>query len=346
MTMKAVIKTQAGPDNLELRRVPVPTPGPGEVLIKVAAAGLCGTDLHIQAWDGWAQRANLPLPRIMGHEFVGHVVATGSDVRTVKTGDLVAGETHIPCGLCHQCRTRVPHLCSQGRFYGFHTEGCLAEYTVLPEVCAVPVSEGIPLEVAAVLEPLGSAFRVAETAAPAGATIVMSGCGAAGLFVVAWCKLLGTALLIACDPSEYRLKLAGQLGADVCLNPDALDVVQEVMRLTQGLGADRFIDLSGHPKAIRDGYSLLRRGSRAILFGLPAEPVALDISNAMIFREVTTVGLNGRLMFETWIKVQALLRRGDVPVGKAITHRLDLGDFEEAFRLGRDRRAGKVILLP
>lgn len=346
MTMRAVIKTQAGPGNLELRRVPVPAPGPGEVLVKVAAAGICGTDLHIQAWDGWAQRANMPLPRIMGHEFVGHVAATGAAVRTVKAGDLVAGETHIPCGGCRQCRTGIPHLCSQSRFFGFHTEGCLAEYTVLPEVCAVPVDKEIPLEVAAVLEPVGSTYRVAEAAVPAGASIVVFGCGGAGLFVVAWCKFLGAAQVIACDPSEHRLGLAGQLGADVRLNPDAADVVQEVLRLTQGIGADRFIDLSGHPQAIRDGYSLLRRGGRAILFGLPAEPVALDLANAVIFREVTTVGLNGRLMFETWIKVQALLRRGDVPVGAAITHRLPLGDFEEAFRLGRDRRAGKVILLP
>lgn len=346
MSMKAVVKTKAAPGALELRHVAVPQPGPGEVLVRVAAAGLCGTDLHLEAWDGWAQRAAIPLPKIMGHEFTGEVVAVGRDATGLRVGDRVAGETHIPCGGCRQCRTGVPHLCSASRFYGFHTEGCLAEYTVLPAVCAVPVHPDIPLELAAVLEPLGSTFRVAETATPAGASVLVTGCGAAGLFGIAWCRFLGAACIIASDPSEARLALAAELGADVRVNPDTTDVVAEVLRLTNGVGVDRFVDFSGSAAAICGGYNSLRRGGHAVLFGLPAEPVALDLAQAMIFREVTTSGLNGRLMFETWIKVQDLLRRGDVPLAKAITHRVDLLDFEDAFRLCRDRQSGKVILLP
>jgi threonine 3-dehydrogenase len=343
--MKAIVKAAARP-GIALERVPVPEPGPEEVLVRVKATAVCGTDLHIAHWNAWAQRAGIPLPLVMGHEFSGEVAAVGSRVRTLVPGDYVAGETHIPCGECYQCRNGLQHICKNLTLFGIHRDGCFAEYATIPALCAYRVPAAIPPRVAAMLEPLGTSLRAVLEMDVAGGSIVVIGCGPIGLFAVASAKALGVSRIIGLDVREERLVLAKRLGCDITLHPRSPDALERILAATDGVGADAIVEASGSAAALEGAFAYLRKGGRCALIGLPSEPVRLDLGPDVVFKEATIIGIHGREMFRTWTRMLKLLASGLLNVDPVVTHEMPLDDCEKGLALLEAGQGGKVILVP
>ncbi|MDT8900533.1 L-threonine 3-dehydrogenase [Anaeroselena agilis] len=339
--MLALVKTS--PTVAELVNVPIPECGPEDVLVRVRAAALCGTDLHIFAWNAWAQGAGIKLPFIMGHEFCGDVAAVGSAVKTVSIGDKVSGETHVPCGYCYQCLNGEQHICNNLRLFGVHRNGCFAEYAVIPAVCAKPIPPAITYETGSVMEPLGTALRAIVETNAAGTNVVVLGCGPIGLFAVASAACLGAAGIIAADISDARLKIAAQMGAGRTINPTNDDLAEAVLRATNGYGADIVIDASGSVAAVKQSFSYLRKGGKIALIGLPDKPIELELGKEVVFKEAKIIGIHGRKMFETWTQMENLLSTGKLLVAPAITHALPLSRWREGIELAQSGQACKVI---
>ena len=342
-TMQALVKArpEAG---AELREVPVPHPGPGEVLIRLEAVSLCGTDLHIYRWDPWAQgRLGKYLPRIFGHEMAGRVVAHGSGTGAVPLGTRVAAETHLVDWTCYQCRTGREHVCANLRILGVDADGAFAEYMVLPERNAWP-SEGLSPEVAAIQEPMGNAVFATFVEDITTAGVAVLGCGPIGLMAIAICRFAGASRVFATDVMPHRREMAARMGSD-CVLDAAGDVVEEIRRETGGTGVDVVLEMSGAEAAIHQAFEMTTNGGRVSLLGLPSRPVTLDLNDAIIFRGLRVYGITGRELWRTWYKTAALLREG-LDVTPIITHRLPLARYEEAFDLLAQGVAGKVVLLP
>ena len=345
VNMRALVK-ESETSAMRLAEVPRPEPKAGEVLVKVRAAAVCGTDLHIARWTPWAQRAGIRLPLIMGHEFSGDVVALGPDVTGVKPGDYVAGETHVPCGQCFQCRNGLQHICGNLKLFGIHRDGCFAEYATIPAICAHRIPRTIPPNVAAMLEPLGTSVRAALEVHPAGETVAVLGCGPIGLFAVAAAKAVGAARVIATDVREERLKLAQAVGADLALDARRVNVAESILQETGGVGVDAIIEASGSVPAIEGAWKYLRKGGKVALIGLPSEPVRVNLGPDVIFKEARIIGIHGREMFATWTKMEHMLERGLLRVDPVITHEMPLERFAESFELLEAGNGGKVILTP
>jgi len=343
-TMQAVVKANAAP-GIELQEVPIPTPGPGQVLVKVQAASVCGTDLHIFNWDQWAQGRIHP-PLIPGHEFAGVVAGKGRGVTTVKEGDLVSAEMHVACGKCMQCRIGEAHICQHVRILGVDEDGAFAEYAIIPETNIWKLSPQIPHEYATLLDPLGNAVHAVLSGPIAAQTVAVTGCGAIGLFSIAVAKACGAAKVFAVEVNEHRRAVAAKMGADVVLDPATEDVAARIKDETDGTGVDVLLEMSGVPTAIRTGFAALRTGGRASLLGIPSKPFELDFAKDIIFKGAIVLGINGRKMFETWFQMEALLATGKLNLEPAITHRLKLGEFEQAMELLRTGEAIKVVLRP
>ena len=342
-TMQALVKArpEAG---AELREVPVPHPDPGEVLIRLEAVSLCGTDLHIYRWDPWAQgRLGKYLPRIFGHEMAGRVVAHGSGTGAVPLGTRVAAETHLVDWTCYQCRTGREHVCANLRILGVDADGAFAEYMVLPERNAWP-SEGLSPEVAAIQEPMGNAVFATFVEDITTASVAVLGCGPIGLMAIAICRFAGASRVFATDVMPHRREMAARMGSD-CVLDAAGDVVEEIRRETGGTGVDVVLEMSGAEAAIHQAFEMTTNGGRVSLLGLPSRPVTLDLNDAIIFRGLRVYGITGRELWRTWYKTAALLREG-LDVTPIITHRLPLARYEEAFDLLAQGVAGKVVLLP
>jgi len=344
--MRALVKANPAA-GAELRDVPVPVPGDGELLIQVEAASLCGTDLHIYNWDDWAQnRLGNGLPRIFGHEMAGRVVAHGPNVRgrgEIPLGTLVAAETHLVDQSCYQCRTGREHVCANLRILGVDMDGAFAQYIALPAHNAWP-SEGLSPEIAAIQEPMGNAVHAAFVEELAGQTVVVTGCGPIGLMTVAIAKLAGAAKVFATDINPERLEIARRLGADVVINGRE-DVVGRLRELTGGVGVDVVLEMSGAEIAIRQGFEAVTNGGRVSLLGIPERPITLDLASDVIFKGLRVYGITGRKMFETWYRTQALLAQG-LDLTPIVTHRIPLRDYNQAFELLAGGHAGKVVLLP
>ncbi len=340
--MKAICKIE--PDaGLELCEVPEPNPALGEVVVRVNRTSLCGTDLHIYNWDSWAQsRLNPPL--IVGHEFCGYVEAVGEGVKGLKVGDFVAGESHIVCGRCKPCRLGQAHVCLHTRILGVDTDGCFAPLIAVPEANAQKTDPRIPPEVATVQDPLGNAVHTVLSGPIEGNTVLITGCGAIGLFSIAVAKACGASLVIATEVSPYRIELAQQMGADYVLNPMRNDVLAFVHRLTDGLGVDVALEMSGHPSSVNLITQAIRPGGRISLLGLFAEPTPVDL-NTLIFKAVEIHAILGRKLYQTWDTMQALLASGKLDVRPAITHQLPWNEYEHAFELMKTGKAGKVVLI-
>jgi threonine 3-dehydrogenase len=343
-TMQAVVKAYAAP-GIELREVPVPSPGPAEVLVRVQAASVCGTDLHIFNWDPWAQGRIHP-PLIPGHEFAGAVAGVGRGVTTVKEGDLVSAEMHVACGKCMQCRTGQAHICQHVRILGVDADGAFASYAIIPETNIWKLSPEIPPEYASLLDPLGNAVHTVLAGPIAAQTVAVTGCGAIGLFSIAVAKACGAAKVFAIEVNARRRAVAAQMGADMVLDPATDNVEEMVLEATGGTGVDVLLEMSGHPTAIRMGFALLRTGGRASLLGIPSRPFELDFAKDIIFKGAIVQGINGRKMFETWFQMEALLSAGKLDLGPAITHRLKLSEFPQAMELLRTGEAIKVVMRP
>jgi threonine 3-dehydrogenase len=347
--MRALRKTTAGP-GADLVEVPVPAAGPGELLIRVAAASICGSDFHIYDWDAWAPARLKNLPMTFGHEVAGYVEAVGSDDHHVALGAFVAAEGHVFCGFCPPCRAGRAHICENLRILGVDFDGGFAEYVVVPERNAWEVDRRIPPDVASIHDPFGNAVHTAFIAGGAEeiptATVVVLGCGPIGLFAVGVVRAVGARQVIAVEPNEFRRNLAKEMGADQVVDPGQEEPVAAVMAATEGHGAEVVLEMSGVPKVIDQGTRMLAAGGRLALLGLPGGPVSLDLTDQVIFKEARIFGVTGRELFRTWQQTTTLLATGMVDPSPVITHRFTLDRFEEAFATAASGRAGKVILLP
>ncbi len=343
-TMRAVVKTSAGP-GVEIREVPVPAAGAGEILLRVLRAGVCGTDLHIWEWNDWAKGRMKP-PVTVGHEFVGEIVETGAGVSELKVGDRVSCESHIVCGHCIACHTGNAHVCENTKILGVDVNGGWAEYVAVPEANAWRCPTNIPIEVQGIMEPLGNAVHTAYAGDLSACRIAVTGCGPIGLFAVGVARAAGAAQVIASDVSPYRLELAKKMNADAVIDPSRENFVERVRQLTEGRMLDGVLEMSGNPVAIRDGLAALRMGGRLSLLGLPSEPFDLDWNKLVIFKGVTLHGIIGRRMYQTWYQMDGLLRSGKLDLRPAITHVMPMEKVDEAIGLLRSGKAGKVVLVP
>jgi threonine 3-dehydrogenase len=343
-TMKAVVKTQAGP-GVEIRDMPIPSAGPGELLLRVLRAGVCGTDLHIYEWDPWSQNRIKP-PVIIGHEFVGEILALGAGVTEFKLGERVSFESHIVCGHCTACRSGDGHVCHNTKILGVDVHGGFAEYAVAPAANAWRAPANVSLEVQAVMEPLGNAVHTAFSGDLSACRIGVTGCGPIGLFAIGVARAAGACQVIASDVAPYRLELARRMNADAVIDVTKEDFVRRVMELTDGRGLDGVLEMSGNGKAIRDGLAALRNGGRLSLLGLPRENFDLDWNNLLIFKGITLHGIVGRRMYETWYQMDNLLRSGRLDVRPAITHVMPMEKISEGIEQLRSGKAGKIVLVP
>ncbi len=346
--MRAIFKTRAGP-GLEMRLVDIPEPGPREVLVKVKATSICGTDRHIYHWNEWAANRIKP-PIIVGHEVAGHVVQVGRDVTLLKEGDFISAESHIPCTVCPVCRNGQPHICANLKILGVDTTGTYAEYAVIPEVVAWKNDPGLDPALAAIMEPLGNAVYTTLVEPVAGKSVAIFGDGPAGLNAVAVARASGAGRIYQVGMVPFLLDLGRKLGADLSINITApgADTVKTILEATDGWGVDVVLEMSGAQQAITEGIQVLRKGGRFSAFGLPDKPVLIDLNNGVIFKGARILGINGRLMWETWFQMAGLLRSGKLNPSPVITHRLPLDDFEKGFAAldAADRRAAKVVLFP
>ncbi len=339
--MRALVKDRPGP-GLALKDVPTPRPGPADVLIRVKRAGLCGTDGHIYAWNHWAAGRIRP-PLVIGHEFAGVVDRVGAEVKGFEPGQTVTAEGHIACGTCFQCRTGNAHICGDVRIIGVDTDGAFAEFIVMPASNVWKIDPEIPLDVAAIHDPIGNAFHAVMSADVRGRSVLVTGCGPIGLFCIGIAKASGATRIFASEVQPARLELARMMGAGHAVNPSAEDVVSLVRRQTDGLGVDVVLEMSGHPDAVRSGLQAVRDGGEICLLGLPDAEVTLDLSRDVIFKGITVRGIIGRRMFDTWYAMRSFLRSGLLDPTPVITHRFGLADFESAVRAIHSG-AGKVIL--
>lgn len=341
--MPALRKLYNEPGLWLVKDAPLPQIGPRDVLVNVTHAGICGTDRHIYEWDAWS-RSRVKLGITTGHEFVGRVVAVGSAVSRVSVGQRVSAEGHIGCGVCQPCRTGNGHICEKVDILGIDCDGCFAPYVSVPEENIWPVHDSIPNHIAAVFDPLGNAMHTVMAAGVSGRSVLITGVGIIGLMAVTIAHAAGAGTILVTDRDPKRLALARRLGADFTFSADDANWPQEARRLTHNQGPEVLLEMSGHPKAIRQGFTALRNGGTAALLGLPSEPVALDLPNDIIFKGATVLGINGRRMFETWYQVENFVLSGRLQLDPIVTHQLPLENFEKGFKLMQSGEAIKVVL--
>ncbi len=345
--MRAVVKTGAEA-GAKLQRVAIPAVAPDEVLIRVRATTICGTDVHIYQWNEWAQSRIKGIPQVLGHELAGDVVAVGSTVTTVKIGDFVSCETHIPCQSCVQCMTGQMHICSNLKILGVDRDGCFAEYVAVPAIVVWRNDPAIPPEIAAAQEPLGNAVYATLVEPVTARSVLIFGDGPTGLFAAGVARAAGASQVILVGINDARLEIARRMGADLVLDTRTDDVRRIVRERTGGVGADVVLDMVGVQAVIDMGLELVRKGGRFSAFGLPDGRVSIDLNNGVIFKGVRLYGINGRLMYETWVQVSQLLASGRLDIRPVLSHKFPLEDFAKAFDLIHQVpiQVGKVVLVP
>ncbi len=340
--MKAALKVEAAP-GATIALVDIPEIGPQDVLVRVQAASICGTDMHIYEWDAWAQH-RLRLPRIFGHEFAGEVVEVGREVSTLVPGDFIAAETHITCGHCYQCQTGQAHVCRNVQILGIDRDGAFAEYVAIPARVAWKTGKEIDHRIASVQEPFGNAVHATYALEMLNRTVAVFGCGPIGLWAIGLARLAGAAAVFAVEPGERRLELAARMGATWLLNPRTCDPVERMLELTDGLGVDVALEMSGQPQAVRQAFAALRNGGAVSLLGLPSRMVELDLANDIIFKGATVVGITGRRLFDTWYRTRTILATGQLDLQQVITHTLPFDRFHEAMEIMQSGDCGKIVL--
>lgn len=343
--MRAVCKMTPTP-GATLETLPVPEIGPREALVKVRAATICGTDLHIYRWDDWAKsRVKAPMP--FGHELAGDVVRIGADVTNVQIGDYVGCESHFVCGHCYLCRIGQPHICRNVQILGVDRPGCFAEYVVVDAANLWPTATHLPPAVCAAQEPFGNAVHACLATNLTARTVLVTGCGPIGLMSVAIARAAGASRIFATDTNAARRETALSFGATDVLDARDPTVVEKIQAATGGEGVDVLIEMSGHASAVKQGFGALRFGGFASLLGISSRPIPdFDLTNAVVFKGATVYGVSGRKMFETWFQTRGLIETGRVDLKPLITHHLPLADFETAFDLMLSGKALKVALYP
>jgi threonine 3-dehydrogenase len=342
--MQAIVKPEAKA-GAQVKELPVPKYGPNDVLVRVKAAAVCGTDLHIYDWDPWAQGRIKP-PLVPGHEFCGNVAAVGANVSSVHVGDFVSAEMHVACGKCYQCRIGEAHICQNVTIIGIDSDGAFADYVVIPESNIWKVDPRIPVEYAAILDPLGNAVHTVLSGEIAGQSIAVIGCGPIGLFAIAVARACGAGTVFAIEPNANRRRLAAEMKADVVLDPTKDDVKAEVKKHTSGYGVDVVAEMSGNPNAIRQGFDILRMGGRVSLLGTPTKPIEIDLAEAVIFKGAVAHGIHGRKMYKTWYQMTELLKHGKLDLKPAITDRISLNEFSSGMERLKRGEASKILVFP
>jgi len=338
--MRAIAKLRPGPD-LEFIEAPVPVPGINDVLIRVKKTSICGTDVHIYNWDAWAQQTIKP-PMIIGHEFVGEIVAVGANVQGFRPGDLVDGEGHIVCGQCRNCLAGRRHLCKDTKGVGVNRDGAFADYLCIPASNAVHVDPAIPLDVLSCFDPLGNATHTALQWDLVGEDVLITGAGPIGCMAVAIARKSGARKVVVTDINPLRLDLARRMGATrvVDVSRENLHDVQREIGMKEGF--DIGLEMSGSPRALNDMIDNMYHGGRIALLGIMPEKAAIDW-NKVVFNMLTIRGIYGREMYETWYKMTALIQSG-LDITPVITHRFPCTAFQEGFRLMRSGQSGKIVL--
>nr|WP_279664410.1 L-threonine 3-dehydrogenase [Ectobacillus ponti] len=343
--MKAIVKHHRG-YGAQLQMVDIPSIQDHEVLIRVKATSICGTDVHIYTWDEWSQDRIQHTPYVFGHEFAGEVVQVGKNVANVAVGDYVSAETHIVCYSCPQCLRGDYHICKHTKIIGVDTQGCFAEYVAMPAVNIWKNPKEMPYHIASIQEPMGNAVHTVLAGEVAGRSVAIIGCGPIGLMAVGIAKAAGAAQVIAFDINEQRLELAKQMGATAVVNSLKENPVEMALELTGGNGMDVICEMSGHPVAMNQGFEMVTNGGRVSILSLPTRPVDIDVTKHVVFKGITVQGITGRRMFETWMQVSSLLKSGAVNVEPLITHQLPLEEFEKGFEMMIQGTCGKVVLIP
>ena len=338
--MKALVKKKAKP-GLWLDEVPEPGLGINDVLIRVDRTGICGTDLHIYKWDEWAQKT-IPVPMVVGHEFVGEIVQAGSNVTDFFPGDVVSGEGHVVCGRCRNCLAGRRHLCNDTKGIGVNRPGAFAEYLALPMTNVWHHKHGVDRDVAAIFDPFGNAVHTALSFPVLGEDVLITGAGPIGIMAVAIVKHAGARFSVITDVNDYRLELAKRMGATVALNVKNGGLREVQQRLGMKEGFDVGLEMSGSPAALRDMIDNMSHGGKIAMLGIPSEPIAIDW-NKVVFNMLTIKGIYGREMYETWYKMTVMLESG-LDIKPVITHRFHHTEFQKGFEVMMSGQAGKVIL--
>ena len=338
--MKALVKKHAQ-RGLWLEDVPEPKIGINDVLIRVHNTGICGTDLHIYKWDAWAQKT-IPVPMVVGHEFVGEVVEVGANVSDFHPGEVVSAEGHVVCGRCRNCLAGRRHLCKDTSGIGVNRPGAFAEFISVPMTNVWHHRADIDRDVAAIFDPFGNAVHTALSFDLLGEDVLVTGAGPIGIMGAAVAKHAGARFVVITDVNDYRLDLAKQMGADVAVNVQRESLRDVQQRLGMKEGFDVGLEMSGNPAAFRTMIEQMCHGGKIAMLGIPSEPMPIDW-NKVIFNMLTIKGIYGREMYETWYKMSVMLESG-LDIRPVITHRFHFTEFEQGFEAMLSGNCGKVIL--
>ncbi|MBL8929495.1 MAG: L-threonine 3-dehydrogenase [Kineosporiaceae bacterium] len=342
--MRALVKTAPAP-GLELRDVPEPLPGPGEVAVRVLRTGLCGTDLHLYDWDAWAASV-VTTPMIIGHEFYGEVAAVADDVTAVRVGQRVSGEGHLVCGACRNCRAGRRHLCINTVGIGVNRDGAFADMLVMPAGNLWVQPDDLDPDLGALFDPFGNATHTALSFPIAGEDVVVTGAGPIGVMATAITRHVGARFVVVTDVSDVRLELAKAAGADLAINATTTTLREAMGRLGMREGFDIGLEMSGAPSAVSDMLGTMNHGGRVAMLGLPHGDYAIDWGR-VITHMLTIKGIYGREMYDTWYAMSAMLQTSSSlrsALGSVITHRFTPDRFAEAFEVVRSGRCGKVLI--
>ncbi|GMG88529.1 L-threonine 3-dehydrogenase [Biformimicrobium ophioploci] len=338
--MKALSKLKAEP-GIWMTDVEPPKPGHNDLLIKIRKTAICGTDMHIYHWDEWSQKT-IPVPMVVGHEYVGEVVDMGQEVRGFEIGDRVSGEGHITCGHCRNCRAGRRHLCRNTYGVGVNREGSFAEYLVIPAYNAFKIPDEISDELASIFDPFGNAVHTALSFDLVGEDVLITGAGPIGIMAAAVARHAGARHVVITDINDYRLELARKMGATRAVNvsKEKLSDVMSELGMTEGF--DVGLEMSGVPVAFRDMIATMNHGGKIAMLGIPPGEMAIDWSE-VIFKGLVIKGIYGREMFETWYKMASLIQSG-LDLSPIITHQFPIDDFQKGFDAMASGESGKVIL--
>lgn len=338
--MKSLVKAKREP-GIWMEDIAVPDYGVNDVLIKIEKTAICGTDIHIYAWDEWAQ-ATIPVPMTVGHEFYGKIEAVGSEVKDLKPGQRVSGEGHITCSICRNCRAGQRHLCRNTLGVGVNRPGCFAEYLSLPASNVLTLPDNISGDHAAILDPFGNATHCALAFNVVGEDVLITGAGPIGIMAVAILRHIGARHVVITDVNDYRLELARTMGATRTINVKHQSIREVMDELGMVEGFDVGLEMSGNPMALNQMVKVMNHGGNIALLGIPPQDTAIDWSE-VIFKSLTIKGIYGRKMFETWYKMIAMLQSG-LDISPVMTHHFPLDDYQEAFQLMASGQSGKVII--
>jgi threonine 3-dehydrogenase len=338
--MKALVKSVSEP-GLWLEDVPMPEVGLNDVLIRVDRTGICGTDIHIYKWDAWAQKT-IPVPMVVGHEFVGEIVEVGSNVKDFFPGEIVSGEGHVVCGRCRNCLAGRRHLCKDTKGIGVNRPGAFAEYLVLPMTNVWHHHHDIDRDIASIFDPFGNAVHTALTFPVLGEDVLITGAGPIGIMAAAVVRHAGARFVVITDVNPYRLELARKMGVTRAVN--ALETDLRVVKKELGMaeGFDVGLEMSGNAAAFRDMIANVSHGGKIAMLGIPEKEMAIDW-NTVVFSMLTIKGIYGREMYETWYKMTVMLQSG-LDISPVITHRFPYTEFQKGFEVMLSGRSGKVIL--